>query len=141
MQLGNGRWESTTFNSRLQPTQITLGATPGTTHLLDLDYEYGVLNTGTGQTDTTRNNGNVSKQTIKVASAGSTPGFEATQYYAYDSLNRIAIATENILPNGSGTSQSSWRQHFSYDRYGNRNFVTTGDTPTTTLRLQCAIRR
>jgi YD repeat-containing protein len=26
MQLGNGRWESTTFNSRLQPTQIALGA-------------------------------------------------------------------------------------------------------------------
>jgi len=28
MQLGNGRWESTQFNSRLQPTQIGLGATP-----------------------------------------------------------------------------------------------------------------
>ena len=25
MQLGNGKWESTTFNSRLQPTQIALG--------------------------------------------------------------------------------------------------------------------
>lgn len=25
MQLGNGRWESTAFNSRLQPTQIALG--------------------------------------------------------------------------------------------------------------------
>ena len=28
MQLGNGRWESTVFNSRLQPTQIALGVTP-----------------------------------------------------------------------------------------------------------------
>jgi len=25
MQLGNGRWESTAFNSRLEPTQIALG--------------------------------------------------------------------------------------------------------------------
>lgn len=41
MQLGNGRWESTTFNSRLQPTQIALGATQGTSNLLKLDYSYG----------------------------------------------------------------------------------------------------
>ena len=27
MQLGNGRWESTVFNSRLQPVQIALGST------------------------------------------------------------------------------------------------------------------
>lgn len=27
MQHGNGRWDSTVFNSRLQPTQIALGAT------------------------------------------------------------------------------------------------------------------
>ena len=44
MQLGNGRWESTVFNSRLQPTQIALGST-GTGaqayDLLKLDYEYG----------------------------------------------------------------------------------------------------
>ena len=63
MQLGNGRWESTTFNSRLQPTQIALGATPGATNLLDLDYSYG----------TTANNGNVISQTITVPTVGGTP--------------------------------------------------------------------
>lgn len=62
MQLGNGRWESTTLNERLQPTQIALGVTPGATNLLDLDYIYG----------TTANNGNVLSQTITVPTVGAT---------------------------------------------------------------------
>ena len=49
MQLGNGRWESTQFNSRLQPTQIALGTVQNATDKLKLDYSYG----------TTANNGNV----------------------------------------------------------------------------------
>jgi hypothetical protein len=77
MQLGNGRWESTTFNSRLQPTQIALGKTQNATNLLDLDYTYG----------TTANNGNVLSQTITVPSVGATSGFSAVQNYTYDSLN------------------------------------------------------
>ena len=40
MQLGNGRWESTVFNSRLQPTTIALGSTPTATDLLNLVYTY-----------------------------------------------------------------------------------------------------
>ena len=75
MQLGNGRWESTTFNSRLQPTQIGLGTTPGATNLLDLDYSYG----------TTANSGNVISQTITVPTVGSNTGFTAVQTYNYDS--------------------------------------------------------
>ena len=65
MQLGNGRWESTQFNSRLQPTQIALGVTQGATDLLDLDYEYG--------TTASVNNGNVTKQTITVPRTGQSP--------------------------------------------------------------------
>jgi YD repeat-containing protein len=76
MQLGNGRWESTQFNSRLQPTQIALGVTPGATNLLKLDYTYG----------TTENNGNVLSQTITVPTVGQTDGFVATQSYEYDTL-------------------------------------------------------
>jgi hypothetical protein len=41
MQLSNGRWESTQFNSRLQPTQIALGKIQSATDLLRLDYQYG----------------------------------------------------------------------------------------------------
>ncbi len=65
MQLGNGRWESTQFNSRLQPTQIALGVTPGATNLLKLDYEYGAT--------AAVNNGNVTKQMITVPTVGQSP--------------------------------------------------------------------
>ncbi len=123
MQLGNGRWESTQFNSRLQPTQIALGATNGATDLLKLDYSYG----------TTNNNGNVLSQTITVPSVGLNTGFVTTQNYTYDSLNRIKDATENITPTGGSPSQS-WKQAFIYDRYGNRNF---DEANTTTLPKNC----
>ncbi|MBX3282428.1 MAG: RHS repeat-associated core domain-containing protein [Acidobacteria bacterium] len=114
MQLGNGRWESTTFNSRLQPTQIALGVTPTATDLLKLDYSYG----------TTANNGNVQSQTITV------PGmtYPLVQSYAYDELNRLSSATETS--NGTQT----WKQAFTFDRYGNRNF---DEANTTTLPKNC----
>ena len=52
-----------------------------------------------------------------MPTVGSSTGFTATQKYYYDSLNRIDDATEEI------SSSQTWRQDFSYDRYGNRNFV------------------
>jgi RHS repeat-associated protein len=104
MQLGNGLWEKTAFNSRLQPTQIGLGTTAGTTAKLQLDYSYG----------TAQNNGNVQSQSITV------PGmtYPLIQNYSYDSLNRLASAVE------MSNSTQTWKQEFSYDRFGNRNFVT-----------------
>jgi len=122
MQLGNGRWENTIFNSRLQPTQIALGVTPGTTNLLKLDYSYG----------TTANNGNVQSQTITI------PGVSLpfVQNYTYDSLNRLESADEKpsgwTQTNCDGDPTKCWKQTFKYDRHGNRNFNTTG-TNTTTL--------
>ena len=101
------------FNSRLQPTQIALGVTPGATNLLKLDYEYGAT--------AAVNNGNVTKQTITVPTVGQTPGFTAVQNYTYDSLNRLKSAVENITPTG-GSQSMSWQQTFEFDRYGNRNF-------------------
>jgi len=98
MQLGNGRWESATFNSRMQPTQIALGVTQNATNLLDLDFSYG----------TTANNGNVQSQTITVPTVGVNTGFTAVQNYAYDSLNRIKDATENLTPIG-GSSVQTWK--------------------------------
>ena len=104
MQLGNGRWESTQFNRRLQPTQIALGTVQNGTDKLKLDFEYGTLNTGTGQVIAGTNNGNIGKQTITVPTetrGGTTyNSFSATQYYIYDSLNRIQIASENLTPKG-----------------------------------------
>jgi len=98
MRLGNGRWENTAFNSRLQPTQIGLGGSATNTSLLKLNYGYG----------TTDNNGNVKSQTINTGSS------TFTQTYLYDSLNRLTEAKE--VSSGSQT----WKQNFGYDRFGNR---------------------
>jgi uncharacterized protein RhaS with RHS repeats len=112
LQLGNGHWESTTFNNRLQPEHIQLGTTPGATNLLKLDYGYG----------TTQNNGNVLSQAITVPNAGEAQnGFTANQIYTYDELNRLKSATETIGGN------QSWIQTFTFDRYGNRRFDFTNN--------------
>ena len=121
MQLGNGKWESTTFNSRLQPTQIALGTTQGATDKLKLDFSYG----------TTQNNGNVQSQTITTPTVGTTAGFTATQAYTYDSLNRLKSAEETI-PN-----QTGWKQTFQYDRYGNRTFDEANTTASANFPKNC----
>jgi RHS repeat-associated protein len=114
MKLGNNRWETTQFNSRLQPTQIGLGLGSATPNILKLDYSYG----------TTANNGNVTSQTITV------PGLANpfVQAYTYDELNRISTAEE------TNNSIQTWKQAFTYDRYGNRNF---DEANTTTLPKNC----
>ena len=124
------------FNNRLQPTQIGLGASATNQSLLKIDYEYGELNLGNGQVTAGTNNGNIAKQTITVNNTAAVTGFSATQYYAYDSLNRIKIASENLTPNG-GQMYNSWKQTFQYDRYGNRRFDTANNN-TTTLPTGCA---
>ena len=119
MQLGNGLWESTVFNKRLQPTAIKLGTTNGGTDRLSLGYTYGTSGT---------NNGNILTQTIAVPS-----GFTATQTYTYDNLNRIATAAEVI------SGSTSWSQTFGYDRYGNRNI--TAGTGVTNLTFGATTNR
>jgi RHS repeat-associated protein len=128
MELGNLNWESTVFNSRLQPTHIAVGKTSGTTDLLDLAYTYG----------STDNNGNILSQAITVRNVGSNTGFTAAQAYSYDSLNRIHDAEEHLTPTG-GTSSQSWKQTFIYDRYGNRNFDTSVAGITTTIPSGCSV--
>jgi RHS repeat-associated protein len=116
MRLGNGRWENTQFNSRLQPVQIGLGASATNQSLLKLNYDYG----------TTDNNGNIKSQQI---------GFQGLaqlfiQTYQYDSLNRLKSATE------TQNNAQTWKQSFTFDRYGNRRFDTTNNN-TTTLTPNC----
>jgi RHS repeat-associated protein len=135
MQLGNGLWETAAYNERQQVTMMGLGPTDSSQSLLRLDLEYGRLNLGTGQVDANTNNGSLAKQKITVPAAGQQPAFVAQQYYSYDSLNRIEIATENI-ENPGQSPEFSWRQWFTYDRYGNRRFDTT-DNRTTTIPSGC----
>ena len=117
MRLGNGRWETAAYNSRVQVTQIGLGTTDQAQDLLKLEYSYGT---------STQNNGSLREQKITVPTTGTNPGFTATQTYAYDDLNRIQSAAETV--SGSQT----WKQTFQYDRYGNRRF----DAANTTTLLQ-----
>ena len=118
MHLGNGKWENTSFNSRLQPTQIGLGSSATSQNLLKLNYDYG----------TSDNNGNIKSQQITVPTVGTNAGFTAIQTYTYDSVNRIKDAKEMI-----GANQQ-WKQTFLYDRYGNRRF---DEVSTTTLASGC----
>jgi RHS repeat-associated protein len=99
MKLGNGLWEHTAFNSRLQPTEIGLGTSSTDSGKLQLGYAYG----------TTNNNGNLQSQTITA------PGMSLTQSYTYDQLNRLKTFQE------TGGLNQTWNQIYSYDRYGNRN--------------------
>ena len=109
MKLGNGLWEHTSFNSRLQPTQIGLGSTStgtSSTSVLGLNYTYGVM---VGAVlDTTKNNGNIESQTINPG------GLIFKQSYTYDELNRLSTATE------TSSGGQPWQQAYDYDRYGNR---------------------
>jgi RHS repeat-associated protein len=127
LQVGNGHWESTTYNNRFQPTQMALGATRGATNLMKLEYIFGLWENGV--LNSQKNNGNVAQQIITTPSSGSTPGFEAIQKYSYDPLNRLKQANETVSGN------QVWKQTFTYDRYGNRNF---DEANTTTILKQCS---
>lgn len=113
LQLGNGRWETNHFNSRLQPVQLGLGTSQSATDLWRVNYDYGTSN----------NNGNVASQTITL------PQGSGTQTYSYDALNRLRQARETI-----GSTQS-YQQTFVYDRFGNRTFDAA---TTTTIPVGCA---
>ncbi len=117
MRLGNGLWEHTAFNTRLQPTQIGLGISASDSSVMKLGYTYGELVNGT--LDPTRNNGNVQSQTITV------PGLASplAQSYKYDALNRLEVAEEK-----SGAS-TTWKQVYSYNKFGNRNFAAGTTSP------------
>lgn len=110
MRLGNGLWEHTEFNNRLQLTEIRLGTTQGGVDRLKLEYGYGAAGT---------NNGNVQTQIIAVPAVGTAPSFTTTQTYEYDALNRLLWAKEM-----NGSTQA-WKQSYWYDRFGNRRFNET----------------
>jgi len=107
MKLGNAKWEHTTYNTRLQPTQIGLGTTSTDSSLLKLDYAYG----------TTSNNGNLLSQTITIGAT------VISQSYGYDALNRLQSATET----------SAWSQTYGYDRFGNRAVTSSSGYPLSPL--------
>jgi RHS repeat-associated protein len=108
MKLGNGLWEHTTFNSRLQPVQIGLGTASTNSSVLQMDYVYGA--------SAVSNNGNVTRQTITAAQT-----LVMVQEYQYDQVNRLKEAKESV----GGNQQ--WKQVYGYDTFGNR-WVTVDST-------------
>ncbi len=118
-RLGNGLWEHTELNNRLQPIEVRLGTTQSGIDRLQLSYSYGTSN----------NNGNVLSQSISVPQVGSNAGFSSTQTYQYDSVNRLSSAEEL-----SNTTQL-WKQSYSYadqsgnnSQYGNRRIDAANTT-------------
>lgn len=121
VRYGNGKWETREFNRVRQLTQVGLGDTPSDTNLWKLQYDYGQLQSN-GSIDPIKNNGNPARQTIVVPTLGGATGLTAVQTYSYDSLDRISSASESI------GSISSWKQAFTYDRFGNRAFDVSATT-------------
>lgn len=121
MRLGNGKWENTKYNTRLQPIEMGLGASSTDAGAWKVAYEYGELQTN-GTVDATKNSGNIGKQTLTV------PGTSFVTAYKYDPLNRLTEAQEK-----TGSNQN-WIQTFGYDLYGNRTSFsqTIGSTTTST---------
>jgi RHS repeat-associated protein len=98
LQLGNGLFEYTKHNSRLQVYEIGVGSSLSVPNVWKVNYSFGL----------NANNGNITGQTINAA------GTEFSQLYLYDSLNRLNEAKENY------NNLETWKQTFEYDRFGNR---------------------
>lgn len=109
LRLGNGLWESAKFNSRLQVTEFNLGHGSESGSMWKLQQEYGEID-GSGNVDTAKNTGNIARQTISFD--GLSHAFVTS--YKYDSLFRLTEAGE------TQNSTQTWKQNFTYDRYGNR---------------------
>ncbi len=126
LRLGNGLWEAAKFNDRLQVTEMALGHGVESGDLWRLGYEYGVID-GSGNVDETKNIGNVAKQTLNFN--GLAQPFVTS--YKYDSLYRLIEAQE------TQNSVQTWKEAFSYDRYGNRighdKFIGTTELTQTNL--------
>jgi len=117
LNLGNGLWESWTYNPPLQATGIKLGTTSGSNSVRGLTFEYGG----------TENNGNALSQTVTGTGFASA----RVQTYGYDRQNRLNHADEN----------TAWSRDFGFDVYGN-NWVMqpSGIMPTAfTPQSRCAV--
>jgi YD repeat-containing protein len=98
INLGNGLFETATYNSRLQTTAIRLGSTAGSSSVAAF-FPYYCPSSGTG---CATNNGNVFSADIFPLGARDT--------HTYDAANRVISASEG----------SAWSQNYVYDAFGNR---------------------
>ena len=106
-KLGNGLFESSTYNDRNQPLSMQLGVSSGSGGIWQQDYDLGTSST---------NNANVRKLTLKI------PGKpDVVTQYEYDALNWLKVAMEGaaVVGNGCVAGNTVWCQGFNYDVAGN----------------------
>lgn len=109
MRLGNGRWETAKFNSRMQVTELGLGNSAADASVWKTNYAYGEIDSN-GDVDAAKNTGNNARQMLSFD--GLPQPFVTS--YKYDPLYRLTEAKE------TQNSTQTWKQSFTYDRYGNR---------------------
>jgi len=102
--MGNGKTETRTYNSRLQPTKIQVGSLLTILNCYQTSDDPSYCNGLPVQV----NNGNVQRQKITRSSQS------WVQNYTYDAVNRLLTAAEKI------GSTDIWSQSYGYDAYGNR---------------------
>ena len=109
LNLNNGLAENWNFNTRQQPTGLTLGNT--TTTLMSLGWTYGALSS---------DNGNIATHTIQRSIGLASPSTVLTQNFSYaDPANRLSSASE----------VSGWSQGYVYDAFGNRQVTASSYLP------------
>ena len=114
---GNGLIHSMAYNSRQQPTEISLGRSDNLESVFRLGYIYGTASNVNGQDaeiTAANNNGDVAR--IKYFISGAV---QYTQTFQYDQLNRLSYAVEHnngVYNDGA----RAWYQTFAYNQFGNR---------------------
>ena len=118
MSFGNGTVQTLALNDRLQTTNQTLSKS--STVLQKYDYGYGQID-GSGNLDTTKNNGQLGKIESYIAASK-----QWTQKFSYDSIGRLSQSQELRGDNSSLT----YKQTFDFDRFGNM-YRKAANNPTT----------
>jgi len=111
---GNGAVHSLAYNSALQLSQIKLKQSSTGQELQRYDYLFGEVTQSNGNVDKSKNTGQIGR-VDGVINGSSVKEWE--ERLSYDSLGRLSTASE--YSQGTG-SNPTWRQEFTYDRYGNR---------------------
>ena len=122
-QIGNGLWETTNFNSRLQTRQVSLGSCaqtggPGSPACSQDQWWLQNIYSGAG------NNGNILQQNI-----GLPGGITIPEAYAYDTANRLTVASEQSSnPSSPPFPDPNCRycEGYTYDIWGNRTEAVGG---------------
>jgi RHS repeat-associated protein len=125
--LGNGLFEQTEYNERLQPVTMRLhngtalpasgtacGSAASGVEEWCIALSYGAASSS--------NVGNIAEQTILAKKSGGTPGhLKLVQQYGYDYAHRLTTTAESVVSGGDAASPAgNWSMVNSYDRFGNR---------------------